>query len=1019
MNDILKSVWVVGDCVPDRKYVIDAELTNLSSFHDLRVCNLEGSFVFEGRPALKAGSTLLLDYSSFKHIAGHFDLMTLANNHAMDFGEQGLKDTQHICTLHSIATIGAGNNIREAFRPFDRGNIRIIAVAEHEFGAAGLNSCGIAITEHEDIIFDLIQEAKSEGRYVVLIAHGGSEIISVPPPYLVRRFRMLARYGADVIIGMHPHVVQGYELFQGTHIYYSLGNFAFESGQFSGYQNADWSLGISIDPATREVKHYPLVCKDGHINVSDNPFFLYELERLSSILEDLDNLDALYRAVAKRLLPAWYGRFFPKDVMNGLLDLHYVRSDAHRSMICSGLSEILGFDEAIEEESSHAIMLAGKDRVWLFDKHNSPLSDLNAYQDKMQMLPEEVVWLRSLLDGQKYLEIGSGFSTLYFSQYAQHIVSAESRVAWYANIRSLLGYHEVKNVDLRLCMPNDCAYDELGQECWLRRVSSEGHISDYGRSEEFKNYLDELRRVIGEKHFDLVLVDGQVRYEVVLLLKEMQFSGCMLLHDVTEDRKYLNDPILNIPGIKVLKQVGSLLQFAFSPSIDLIAPPLKQATPPKVLHRTDWLASNTYFYNNKTGAHGSNINSVIDFENLEIDQEGFNNYLDFGYSVFGRTPVRHLHFMPPHSELAQATDGSFHLRTLEDPALSWLGKETHLDDVMHRLCSLVRDTEKQSSGPLVIPTSGGFDSRIINLIVSDKKRIHSYSYGTSKKQYDSGEAVKASALSKLLGTKWNWIPIKHLNDFLDDWYDIFGVSVHAHGMYQMEFYEHLGALYPAGTTLYSGIIGDIWAGLCLPEIKSIDDLSQLGYSHGMQLSLSHSRVTCDYEGRSRYWHDKKELLKEPSFRVVEMVRRKIILLHYLTTIPSLYGFNVTAPFLDMELALSMLMLPESYRKDRIWQRALFAECNVDLESMNLCYTAGNYMELETLSGSTLPPLNTECLSLLIDSKLLSDINRYLSNLDYRGEITDKQLIRSYYDYALLFPLSKLLGSITVRRDQRD
>ncbi|HEU4859385.1 MAG TPA: hypothetical protein VFT15_06105, partial [Chitinophagaceae bacterium] len=57
----------------------------------------------------------------------------------------------------------------------------------------------------------------------------------------------------------------------------------------------------------------------------------------------------------------------------------------------------------------------------------------------------------------------------------------------------------------------------------------------------------------------------------------------------------------------------------------------------KVEYVTDWLASNTIFYNEKTRHVSHNINNVIDFRNLEFDAEGLNNYLDFGYCVFEQT----------------------------------------------------------------------------------------------------------------------------------------------------------------------------------------------------------------------------------------------------------------------------------------------------------------------------------------------------------------------------------------------
>src|SRR5690606_41685580 len=65
----------------------------------------------------------------------------------------------------------------------------------------------------------------------------------------------------------------------------------------------------------------------------------------------------------------------------------------------------------------------------------------------------------------------------------------------------------------------------------------------------------------------------------------------------------------------------------------------------------NWVGYQTVFYHEKTGAYGLDINDVIDYGNLEIDQEGLAAYLDFGYSVFGHTPVKHVKFLLPNQRL--------------------------------------------------------------------------------------------------------------------------------------------------------------------------------------------------------------------------------------------------------------------------------------------------------------------------------------------------------------------------------
>ncbi|MDR0711935.1 MAG: hypothetical protein LBF67_06295 [Prevotellaceae bacterium] len=69
---------------------------------------------------------------------------------------------------------------------------------------------------------------------------------------------------------------------------------------------------------------------------------------------------------------------------------------------------------------------------------------------------------------------------------------------------------------------------------------------------------------------------------------------------------------------------------------------------------SDWLASNPVFYNEKTMRVSENINDVIDFPNMEFDTEGLSAYLDFGYSVFGSTPLKNVKFLLPNESLQMA-----------------------------------------------------------------------------------------------------------------------------------------------------------------------------------------------------------------------------------------------------------------------------------------------------------------------------------------------------------------------------
>ena len=224
----------------------------------------------------------------------------------------------------------------------------------------------------------------------------------------------------------------------------------------------------------------------------------------------------------------------------------------------------------------------------------------------------------------------------------------------------------------------------------------------------------------------------------------------------------------------------------------------------KVIFETDWLASNPVFYNELTGAASHNIHDVIDYANCEMDAEGLNDYLDFGYSVFGKTPVRHVKFLRHSSRLVRDESGGLTVEYLEDPVGKWLDFRISESDVLDLLSSKVRSWENAFSGDIVIPTSGGYDSRLLNDLVQDKSRIRSFSYGVSEKQTDSFEVVYARMLADKLGTSWEQITLGDFHVFFDDWDKLFGVSTHAHGMYHIEFYTQIMHRLQPDTRLLSG-----------------------------------------------------------------------------------------------------------------------------------------------------------------------------------------------------------------------
>ena len=450
---------------------------------------------------------------------------------------------------------------------------------------------------------------------------------------------------------------------------------------------------------------------------------------------------------------------------------------------------------------------------------------------------------------------------------------------------------------------------------------------------------------------------------------------------------------------------------------------------------TDWLGSRPIFYNEKTSQVSDNINEVIDLTDVAIDPEGFNNYLDFGYSVLEQTPIKNVKFLRHSSRLHKDEKGKLSVEYLDDPVEKWLDYRLSEGDVFDLIRNRVQKWERSVTGEIVIPTSGGYDSRLLNWCIEDKSRIRSFTYGASDDQAESYEVVYARKISEILGTRWEHILLGDFLQYLGDWDALFGISTHAHGMYHFEFYKKILEKVDGCNPFLSGIIGDAWAGsVDLPVFKSSADVKRLGYTHGLNADSTHSRFTHAESFVSAYWYKQKERMEDPRMRVVEAMRFKIILLCYLRRVPEALGFRWWTPFLDIDICMAMLNLPANRRRDRIWQKEFFKKVGLDVESMGLRSTRQNSINQQALCRIPLNPLDYDLLDMLVEPSYVESINRELSKtlsrrwfrhlaawlrqrrggwrLSQYCDNKDKRHIDAYFAYMTLLPIQNLLQRCT-------
>jgi poly-gamma-glutamate synthesis protein (capsule biosynthesis protein) len=207
---------------------------------DITVGNLECAISDRGEPLPKSYRFRAPPPAAEALARAGFDLVTLANNHAMDYGPEALADTLGLLAGAGVAHVGAGRDAAAARAPavLERNGLRIaflgyvdVPVERSGWDArsviAGDDSPGVAWADLEQIAAD-VAAASRQADVVVVLAHSGYEYREQPNPIQIAIGRAAIDAGAALALMAHSHTLQGVEHYNGGVIAYSLGNFAFE-----------------------------------------------------------------------------------------------------------------------------------------------------------------------------------------------------------------------------------------------------------------------------------------------------------------------------------------------------------------------------------------------------------------------------------------------------------------------------------------------------------------------------------------------------------------------------------------------------------------------------------------------------------------------------------------------------------------------------------------------------------------------------------------------------------------------
>ncbi|WP_420642792.1 CapA family protein [Candidatus Leptofilum sp.] len=240
----------VGDIMLDRGLGIVLQNGNLAypfanvapllQGADIAVGNVESALGDVGTPELKSYPFRAPPKAAEALALAGFDVVSLANNHGMDYGPEALLQAIDLLQAQGIVPIGAGSNIDAAHTPhitqINGVSLAFLGYVHVPVEVSGFdtavwtateNTPGLAWADPTVIAAD-VTAVRPQADLVIVVLHSGYEYIEEPSPPQTAAARAAIDAGADLVIGHHAHILQGIEFYNGGVIVYGLGNFAFE-----------------------------------------------------------------------------------------------------------------------------------------------------------------------------------------------------------------------------------------------------------------------------------------------------------------------------------------------------------------------------------------------------------------------------------------------------------------------------------------------------------------------------------------------------------------------------------------------------------------------------------------------------------------------------------------------------------------------------------------------------------------------------------------------------------------------
>lgn len=375
------SIIIGADCVPtgnnEDKFIsgkideiLSSNVVEVLQNADFRLVNLEmpltgsNNKISKCGPALKASPLTINGYLNMR-----INAVTLANNHIMDYGSDGVRETIDVLNANGIEYLGVGSCKKDARKPLYKvingKTICFYACVEHEFSSASENKWGANTFDGYDTYSDIYGACK-DSDYTIVLYHGGKEEYRFPSPELQTRCKNMIDCGADLILCQHSHCIGCYEIYKNKKIVYGQGNFIFDLCD-DEYWNSGMLVQINDDFT---VDLLPFIKKNNMITLAEGEertellalldnrnqllaetseiskqFIKLSSEQIYSYMYKISGVDrSLMFRILNKVSGYRFGRFYIKkryskqDMLNLL---NYIECESHREIVITGLKSLI------------------------------------------------------------------------------------------------------------------------------------------------------------------------------------------------------------------------------------------------------------------------------------------------------------------------------------------------------------------------------------------------------------------------------------------------------------------------------------------------------------------------------------------------------------------------------------------------------------------------------------------------------------------------------------------------------